>query len=268
MTNLFNVIQIETQHGCNYKCVCCPNKYVMPFFDKMSESLFKKIIDELGTMDFSGRISPYFFNEPTLDLRLPEFIKYIKKTVPRAIVKFNTNASVLRGKVAQDIVDAGLDAIEVSVYTVRPEEYQILHGTKVPFEEVKENIINFRKIFKGSISVYVVGGLGTSSRQDMEDALGIPVGVAPRINRGGNIEGGTPLKRDSCKEPYLQMYIDHTGKAVACCMDFYSTVVLGDCNNQTLKDIWYGDAYNNIRNIFKENPENIPDICKKCDYHS
>lgn len=75
---LFSSIEIETMNRCNGKCTFCPvNHDIDPRkFSRMSEPLFQKIIDELKTLNYSGRLALYSNNEPFLDVRIEDFARY------------------------------------------------------------------------------------------------------------------------------------------------------------------------------------------------
>lgn len=85
---LFSSIEIETMNRCNGKCTFCPvNHDIDPRkFSRMSEPLFQKIIDELKTLNYSGRLALYSNNEPFLDVRIEDFARYARSALPRACI--------------------------------------------------------------------------------------------------------------------------------------------------------------------------------------
>ena len=92
-----NTIEIETINRCNNDCSFCPvnrNDDTRPFC-KMSEELFKKIIDELAQNNYSGYISLFSNNEPLVDVRIFQFLKYAKDKLPNATHCMYTNGILL-----------------------------------------------------------------------------------------------------------------------------------------------------------------------------
>ena len=84
---LFTSIQIQTIQNCNLRCKFCPNSYMEQTNNKMSMDTYKKIIDELESIEYTGRVSPYLMNEPLLDDRFNDIITYTKKKLPTAVIR-------------------------------------------------------------------------------------------------------------------------------------------------------------------------------------
>ena len=77
-------IRIETINSCNSSCSFCPmgvnseatkNRQVK----RMDDALFRKIIDEMASVSYSGIVKFYCNNEALLDRRIVEFIEYTKE---------------------------------------------------------------------------------------------------------------------------------------------------------------------------------------------
>ncbi len=62
------------------------------------------------------------------------------------------------------------------------------------------------------------------------------------------------------------IHILFNGDVVLCCMDWRREVILGNLHQQTIREIWNGEAYNNVRQIIrgsKKGPSDFP--CYKCE---
>src|SRR5438045_3190781 len=81
-TFMFHNVELEVNSMCNRTCWYCPNSSAKRPLGYMDEPLFRKIIDELGEMDFDGTVSYHFYGEPLLDSRLPGLIEYTSRRVP------------------------------------------------------------------------------------------------------------------------------------------------------------------------------------------
>lgn len=94
---LFSSVEIETINRCNGECSFCPvNRHSDPRpFKRMSEELFHRIIDELAGLDYSGSISLHSNNEPFIDNRIVDFMKYAKENLPKAHLFVYTNGTLL-----------------------------------------------------------------------------------------------------------------------------------------------------------------------------
>ncbi len=116
------------------------------------------------------------------------------------------------------------------------------------------------------------------TRQDEEAAiaaaqeLGRSLGVA--IDASGATEPGVSLKRDreetpwsACRRPWSLMYFTAHGRALPCCIApfstrGYETYTLGDATQQSLREIWNGDAYQQFREALLSDVPPTP--CQNC----
>jgi MoaA/NifB/PqqE/SkfB family radical SAM enzyme len=102
--------------------------------------------------------------------------------------------------------------------------------------------------------------------------LGRSLGVT--IDASGATEPGISLKRaadeapwSTCRRPWSLMYFTAHGRALPCCIApfsarGYETYTLGDATQQTLREIWNGEAYQNFRaSLLSEAP---PKPCQNC----
>lgn len=53
-------------------------------------------------------------NEPLIDKRLPEFLKYALQKLPKEIIRFSTNGMLLKGSVAEELSNVGLDELWIN----------------------------------------------------------------------------------------------------------------------------------------------------------
>lgn len=241
-TPLFEHIEIETINRCNGTCDFCPVSATHDIREKkiMDESVFKSIIDQLAELDYSGRLATFSNNEPFLDKRIIEFNKYARQRLKKARIHLFTNGSLLSLEKFIDIIPY-LDELIIDNYNQNLEmndkpqkiyEYCMLHP-------------EFRK------KVTIV------MRKEKE-ILTTRGGDAPNRN---NMKCYGDVK---CVLPYLQMIIRPDGKVSLCCNDPYGKVTLGDVTKQSLCDIWYGEAFNEVRKRLG-NGRACMEHCKYCD---
>jgi MoaA/NifB/PqqE/SkfB family radical SAM enzyme len=106
---------------------------------------------------------------------------------------------------------------------------------------------------------------------DTATEIGASLGVT--LDASGATEPGLSLKRDgdtpwaTCRRPWSLMYFTAHGRALPCCIApfsarGYDTYTLGDATQQTLREIWNGDAYKTFRaDLLSEAP---PKPCANC----
>ena len=107
-----------------------------------------------------------------------------------------------------------------------------------------------------------------AAAQELGRALGVT------MDASGAAEPGVSLKRSqegtpwsACRRPWSLMYFTAHGRALPCCIApfsarGYETYTLGDATQQTLRDIWNGDAYQNFRESLLGDVPPVP--CQNC----
>lgn len=242
-SDVFNDINIETTTLCNRRCGYCPNSS----FDRsikqnerlMPEDLFKKIIDELKTIKFTGRISPHLFGEPLLDKRIVRLMKYAHETLPKAKLKMYTNADLLDINMLGGLCDAGVKDYVVS-----------LHGTD------KEKEINKNRVDKLVSYIREEGmNINISYFNVSTDSF--------LANRGGLVKVKNVNKVVSCQRSTNPLVVDYKGDVLICCNDYLGQVNFGNIANNSLLNIWNSKKFKSVRNDLKKKIYKF-DICKKC----
>ena len=112
-----------------------------------------------------------------------------------------------------------------------------------------------------------------TSHIDRAAALAASLGVAFSAS-GATSEPGLSLKRRDngspwslCRRPWTVMYITANGRALPCCIApfsqrGYENYTLGDATQQTLREIWTGEAYRDFRKaLMSDRP---PATCASC----
>ena len=241
--SLFEGIEIETYNRCNGNCSFCPVsvKNDTREFKKMSPELFKKIIDELGNINYMGKLSLFSNNEPFLDNRIIDFHRYAREKLPNAHLYLYTNGTLLTLDKFNQVIDY-LDELIIDNYN---QELNLIPNVKKIVD-----ICNDNRELKKKVTVYL--------RKPYE-ILTSRGGDAP--NKAYNLEN---YGMDSCVLPFKQMIVRPDGKVSLCCNDPLGRYSLGDLNVQTIEEIWYGEEYQNIRNKILKGRKNITK-CGKCD---
>ena len=242
--HLFHHIEIETINRCNGTCEFCPVNSLVDSREKkvMTEELFKKIIDELSEMNYSGRIALFSNNEPFLDKRIIEFHHYTRKKLPNARMHLFTNGTLLTLDKFIEITEL-LDELIIDNYN---QELQLIK----PCEEIKEYCEKHPEL-KKKVTIVL--------RKPKEILT----------SRGGDAPNRTKVNVDgeiSCVNPFQQLIIRPDGKVSLCCNDPLGKITMGDVNDESIQDIWYGKRYTHIREAMR-NGRGYVDRCKNCDVY-
>ena len=268
---MFTRIQIQTVSWCNRSCAFCPSGKFPVAKTFMPLDVYHRVIDQLGALQFRGRISPYLMNESLLDKRLPELIAYARRQCPQSWIAINTNGDALSEALAERLFDAGLNCMDVNAYDDAPQHQAHL--------ALAERLVARRpeiRLSSGYLDAnFNAADLPRSARllhcrdmSDWERRFNDKLDVADLINRSGNVPGAAQLAEPlalGCDRPFQQMYVNHRGEAVLCCNDWRFEVVMGDTAEASLLDIWNNDKYRNYREHLQRRDRHLP-LCASCDY--
>ena len=238
---MFSSIEIEVINRCNGICPFCPvNRNTDPRkLKKMDEKLFKKIIDELGELHYSGRLALHSNNEPFLDSRIVEFAKYAREHVPNAHLYMYTNGTLLTMEKFKAIIPS-LDRMVIDNYD---DELKLIDNVA--------NIHEYCKKDKGldrKVEIHV---------RKIHEVLNTRGGQSPNNNKKRTL-------RMSCILPYKQMVVRPDGKTSLCCNDPYGKYTLADLNRMSLREAWYSQRYEKIRKKLRKGRAEIK-LCRYCD---
>ncbi|MEQ1723605.1 MAG: radical SAM protein, partial [Pseudobdellovibrio sp.] len=131
--NALQAVEIEINHACNRSCTYCPNS-ILERKTKgiMSLETYEMVIKNLVDLDFSGRISYDFYNEPMLHPQFTEIVRLTKKILPKSKIHLYSNGTLLTENKFQELVKNGIDKFVI---------------TQHEQDENKENYI-FNDVFK------------------------------------------------------------------------------------------------------------------------
>ena len=245
---LFQGIELETINRCNGTCSFCPvNKFDDPRqLIKMDENLFFSIISQLKELHYSGRVALYSNNEPFLDNRIIEFIRYSKNELPRAFVYLFTNGTLMGVDKFKSVIDY-LDFLCIDLY----------------YDSIEE--ITTKPIL--SIADYC-------ERNNLCDKVMIQMisRKALRNNRGGISKNRTRVYQPKapCILPFTQMIVRPDGKCSLCCNDPLGEYTLADLTKESLIDAWNNIKYRDIRSTERGIAITRQKIrkCASCDNYS
>lgn len=264
---LFTSIGLETASKCNRKCIFCPVHDSPRADELMDYELIHKVLTELGSLKFNGRIAPYIYNEPLRDKRMVDIIKLIRYCTPRAVIMISTNGDYLTEELLDTLFAVGLNQLIINVYgqldidhaKSRAEKFQSWLDNRVWIDQEK--------------SVYS-GGSSRVRRAQVHHKYGVQQdgqnfgGGYQLQNRSGNVEWLRESAKKSysgiCTRPFRIMQINWKGDSILCCNDYYGEVPFGNVENQSLVELWN-------RRLLHEKREELQagirtGLCEHCDF--
>ena len=161
-TNLSDAIPLDTpihlfidpSSACNFSCKFCFNHHEA-YHTIMKLPLFKKIIDDCK--GFPRKIKAlrlYGFGDPLMNKNLDAMVAHAKFANVTNFVEFTTNGWWLNPDLSYRLVDAGLDAITISVPALNHKKILEVCGRNVDFDNYVHNIRDFYD-HKGNCRVHV-----------------------------------------------------------------------------------------------------------------
>ena len=256
------------------RCPMCYTTY-MPQHLKgvMRWDLFTRLIDEAAANGvYSIKLS--WRGEPLLNKRIVDMVVYAKERGIKEVA-FLTNAMILTPKMAEALVDAGLDWMSISADGTG----EIYNEIRAPakFDETIERVRYVRdyRNSKGLTRPALrVQSVLSAVENDPEAFTAAWTGVVDRINVITDHTRDFSTKKATdydhyfvCPKPWQRMNIAHDGRVHQCSADYKGMNILGDCNQQSLSEIWHSEASRKVREAFKKHTwlkENPP--CRFCSY--
>jgi radical SAM protein with 4Fe4S-binding SPASM domain len=117
-------VYIEPTNRCNELCLTCPRTFFQREPEKdLDYERFVRLLDQFPGVE---RMVLHGVGEPLLARDLPRMVAEANRRGARVL--FNTNALALHRRLAEQLVDAGLDELRVSMDAADRETYRAIRG--------------------------------------------------------------------------------------------------------------------------------------------
>jgi MoaA/NifB/PqqE/SkfB family radical SAM enzyme len=266
--HLPDIVQIESTNLCNAKCVFCPRDEMHRRQGVMDMELFKKVVDECATLGIT-HVRVHNYGEPFLDRQLVEKVRYAKQ---RGIAEVGmiSNGSLISEDIARGMIEAGLDAINISVDAAGKE---IFERTRVnlEYDTVIGNIrtlVRLRNELARKRPKLILSFVRQDNSADEQAFIKEWSGVADKIHITDlHNWAGTLNTQSDVQFPCYRLWLTFTvlwdGRVSLCCADFDGRHILGDLRTSTIEEVWNSPAYLAVRRQQLESGG--PEICRTCD---
>jgi radical SAM protein with 4Fe4S-binding SPASM domain len=291
-------IMCEPSSLCNLNCALCPVtiglKRPVGF---MTPDLFQRTIDQVADTAFIGLL--WDWGEPFLNPAIFDMIAYARSKGLRLVSSTNGHPFV-NPAMAERLVKSGLDSIIFAIDGATQETYQLyrqggslghaLEGIRNVVREKRARgagtpLINFRFIVmrQNEHEIPRVEELAESLGVDVLSFKTVNTGCRnpyskdesrrqmdflpadPRFRRFTLGIDGLPerRRRNPCRELWTGPSVHSSGKISPCTFDPNEDYVMGDLHQQSFREIWTGEKYQNLRRRFRRSWESIP-VCSAC----
>jgi radical SAM protein with 4Fe4S-binding SPASM domain len=249
----------------------------------MSLDLFKKITHDLS--EFDDRINIVTIGgqdgEPLLNRDFPRYIRILKESGVARKIKTNTNAVKLTPVFAKEIIDAGLDIMSISINGINNRQYRKIVNRNIEFDSILDNIKYFHSI-KGYCHIHIKGMADHYTPEEKEIFMELFSPYADSIhfdnicNQWNEIAVETkndvhrfnlPQTGGICNIPFYRFLIHTNGMVSPCFHDWNQKLIVGDAWKMTVKEIWDGKVFNDLRIAHLTGNLSSFTECSHCDFN-
>ncbi len=287
---------IELSRACNLRCPVCPvGNGSARIYPPMAFELFCHIIDQISS--FVQELLVHNFGEPLLHPHIVECVAHAKEKGIKQI-KMHTNGLLMSPKIAEGLVQAGLDKLKVSLDGVDQATYE-KYRRGGDFNKLIKNISRLREIRdrlgmrRPIIQAQCIVMRHNEEKIDEFKALAMRIGAdqvkfktfnAKLSGEKGSAEGLSMIPGDSrlrrytdgdaadirteymlsyCTWPWDCLVVNADGTIVPCCYDFNGNYRLGTVSYEHFRSWWATPERKSFRRKLRSAPQSIP-ICSRC----
>ena len=277
-------LDIEATSACNFLCTMCPRTEMMEkkTFWKVENFDMKSYENIITTGVPLGLKSVKFqyLGEPLVNKHLVKMIKFAKKAGVEDVM-FNTNASLLDEKKSREIILSGVDKIFFSFDSPYREEFNKIR-VKGDYDLVLKNIKNFMKVKKELKSdtpiTRVQMVLMKDNQREWEDFQKLfsnlvdtiayidylDHGIQNKHKEKGVVKIGSRKKKFCCPQLWQRMFVHPDGVVTPCCLDSSREMVMGNIKENSIKDIWKNELYQDMREKHMNGKIDEIPTCRNC----
>lgn len=266
----------------------------------MPLDMFKKIVDDFS--EFPEKIKKIKLGnhgEPTLHPDVVEMVDYAKKSNTAEIIEMFTNGSKLNPEMNSGLVRAGLQRINISLEGLSDERYYQVAGVKQNFQEIIDGVKDLyskkteansdlqiyvkvadyaHALKKDSDEVYV---LSEADKKFFFDTFSshcdeifiekvVPQWAETQENKQNYVSStgmyGQEISswKEACPFVYMYMHFNCDGTVSPCTLDWPRKVVVGNVQNDSVKDIWDGQLLKELQVAMLMGKRKCINFCNSC----
>lgn len=279
-------VNIDPCDVCNFKCDFCFQSKSKEFKGNiMTVEMFERVIKQLKEFDNPiNVIHLYGLGEPLINKNIARFIQRIREENVANEVKTTTNGSLLTHSLIDQLMEAGLDELTISLNGLKDEDFERIARTKISFEDMFERI-KYLFAHKGNCHVHIkiVGDYFSEEEQSFfvnkignyADTINIDGATnhwsglkaterrQQQYNVGGNLFKEWPV----CAFCFYELVVHSDGSVSPCSADWQKDKQnLGNITEVSLKEIWESEKRREMLVSFLEGTENPYIACRECEY--
>jgi len=279
-------MHIEPTNICNFKCVSCPQtmpdyKEKAGYYQNMDFSLYEKILVDIKSMGRLKALKLFGYGESMVNPDLGRMIRLAKVMDVADRIELTSNCTRLTEKMALELIEGPLDYLRVSIYSLDQTAHQAFTGSKVRIETVFENLERLRHMRDrmGASRPYIyvkmfetVSADDEARFRDMFKDVGDELTLEMLHNMSGidgidqklGVEIPVRAPKKICPAPFYMSSVAANGEVTICCIDWSWSSAVGNLNDQSLKEIWFGPALQAVRSKLLNGQRRLIKSCANC----
>lgn len=297
-------VSIEPTNLCNFKCVMCfhgNNEYADEAkpLKNMQWDVFQKALDDLKNWTDSAEekiklLKLYSLGEPMVNPQLCDMVKAIKEKEIAEQIEITTNGSLLTKKMAERLVEYGLDIIRISIYGIEEERNKYITKSFYTPSDIRENVRYLHEYREktGRIKPKIYAKMFDAGKQtneefirmyaDVADVTGIDevfnmdvgdekdvfenyYGAQGAQEHKNSLESNLFVEKRACRYPFTHMTIRNDGTVITCCADWLKELKFGNIKEHSLQEIWESKSLYELRLKMLKTKGQCFKACRACE---
>lgn len=297
---------IDISSLCNYRCSFCFQADTEGMKKSglkrgfMDVSLFEKIIDDMKEFpDQVKKIKIGNHGEPTLHPEVAKLVAIARRSGRAEIVEMFTNGSKLEPVLNKQLIDAGLQRINISLEGLSDERYREVAGVRQSFAAIVDGVKDLyaqKKLLGSELKIYVkiadhahalrknateVFVLSDEEKQYFFDTFSahcdeifvekiVPQWAETQLDKQNTV-GETGMYgqsiaqwKDACPFVFMYMHFNCDGTVSPCTLDWPRKVVIGNALHESVFDIWNGQAMKELQVAMLAGHRQCINFCATC----
>jgi radical SAM protein with 4Fe4S-binding SPASM domain len=294
-------LMAEPSTYCNLRCLLCPTTQGLQRPQGLMDlRIFQKALQDAGPYIFTLLL--WDWGEPFFNPSVYDMIAHAKKFGIKVISSTNGHLFA-QAEHAERLIRSGIDTIIFAIDGITQQSYQhyrqggdletALEGLRTVVRlknRMGSNtpLVNFRLIVTARNEheipevCQLAPGLGCDALtlKTLNHCLNDPYSGKipleeprklsprnPRFRRFRETPTGERIRRrqNPCKQLWNNPVIHWNGNVVPCTFDPGDLYVMGNLGKQSLREIWWGESYRQIRRRFRNGWSHFP-LCQECSY--
>jgi sulfatase maturation enzyme AslB (radical SAM superfamily) len=273
---------LQVTNKCNLRCEMCVFQHMLEEKNGyMPKKSFESYVNQLSDIGLDT-LCLQLGGESLMHPDFKDFLKYAihkrDQTGKIGSVTWNTNGMLFNRSVADLVVDLKVDSVSFSLDGIGQVNDKIRLGSK--YSVIEENIkylLEKRGNAKKPLVQLHIVDYEKTEEQIMEfyrewvhlvdKILLLPMILPDNTiqRRNGDSQSLKTISPPFCNSPFMEIVIRWDGKITCCCLDYAFMMALGDATKESLKRIWGGLKWQELREAALTNAFPVGSPCFRCE---